>query len=927
MPVRSVGKWLGVLVIGWASASALVACGGSGNGSVFTDAGAGADTSGGGPSDATTGTKDGPSLVGNEGGNDGSSSCVAKTCAQLGYDCGKGLDNCGNVIDCTGSGPNSGGCPAGETCGAGGVNVCGGSGVGTDGGVVQCNPTTCTTLGYDCGFASDGCGDVLNCNPNDAATGCTPPQYCGGGGFNQCGGNNGLATDGGVPCVATTCAALNYDCGYAGDGCGNLLDCNPASGGCTAPQYCGGGGFNQCGGNSGLTPDGAPNCTPTTCVKLGYNCGPTGDGCGNVLQCGTCTGNNTCGGGGQPSVCGNSACTNLCKQQATCGGGVQTTITGKVIAGTPAKYGTADPVPNVIVYVPNGAVQPFAPGATCSTCGAEVTGDPLVQTTTAFDGTFTLTNVPNGTSIPVVIQLGRWRRQFTFTIPSCVTTPIGSLVMPHNQSEGDIPLTAISTGSVDSIECVLLKMGVDQTEFTTDTGGGRIHIYSTASDYSKTNGDGAGASLGSSTPGESALMGAAGTYMNYDQILFPCWGARFTKTNAELQNLVTYANGGGHFFATHFSYSWLFQNNPFNTVAKWNVDADYANGNQPPNSMTGNVNLPTSNPYANPEGTIFSDWLHLVGAMPNPQAIALTYPRHDVDTVVSPTVDWIDGKDPALNKAFQTLHMTFNTPVGKTNQCGHVIYSDFHVTNTAVTPATVFPAECDATGLTAQEKVLEYMIWDLASCVPGPPTPPQCTPITCQDQALDCGPAGDGCGNEIQCGSCTPPQTCGGGGTPGQCGAPDGGNCTPKTCQDQNISCGPAGDGCGNEIPNCGTCVPPQTCGGGGVPGQCGFPEGGACVPETCADQGIFCGPAGDGCGNEIPSCGTCTPPQTCGGGGQPGVCGAADAGSCTPKTCAQQGLQCGTASDGCGNIVVCPACPNGQTCNTTTGQCQQGSQ
>jgi hypothetical protein len=247
------------------------------------------------------------------------------------------------------------------------------------------------------------------------------------------------------------------------------------------------------------------------------------------------------------------------------------------------------------------------------------------------------------------------------------------------------------------------------------------------------------------------------------------------------------------------------------------------------------------------------------------------------------------------------------------------------MTNETTGKACTVAAPCP---MTPQEKVLEYMIWDLASCVPGPPTPPNCTPITCADQNITCGPAGDGCGNEItSCGTCTPPQTCGGGGSSGQCGAPDGGTCVAKTCQSQNITCGPAGDGCGNEIPNCGNCTPPDTCGGGGTPGQCGFPEAGTCQPETCAQQNIFCGPAGDGCGGQIASCGTCTPPQTCGGSGTSGLCGSLDAGACTPVSCAAQGIQCGTASDGCGNVLQCPNCPTGDTCNTTTGKCEQTSQ
>jgi hypothetical protein len=151
-------------------------------------------------------------------------------------------------------------------------------------------------------------------------------------------------------------------------------------------------------------------------------------------------------------------------------------------------------------------------------------------------------------------------------------------------------------------------------------------------------------------------------------------------------------------------------------------------------------------------------------------------------------------------------------------------------------------------------------------------TPPgTCTPETCAQQNLACGPAGDGCGGVIaSCGTCTAPQTCGGCGTPGQCCGNNSG-CTPLTCGQQNIACGPAGDGCGNLIPNgCGTCPAGQTCGGCGVPGQC---CAGTCTPKTCAELNITCGPAGDGCGNLIPTCGTCTPPGTCGGGGMPGQC------------------------------------------------------
>jgi hypothetical protein len=157
---------------------------------------------------------------------------------------------------------------------------------------------------------------------------------------------------------------------------------------------------------------------------------------------------------------------------------------------------------------------------------------------------------------------------------------------------------------------------------------------------------------------------------------------------------------------------------------------------------------------------------------------------------------------------------------------------------------------------------------------------------------------------------------------PGQCGQPDAGSCKPFTCAQLNVACGPAGDGCGNQL-NCGSCMPPATCGGGGVASQCGYPDASSCSPLTCAQQSINCGPAGDGCGNQI-DCGSCTAPETCGGGGVPGVCGVIDSGNCPAQTCAQQNIQCGPAGDGCGNLIQCGNCAPPQTCGGggVAGQC-----
>ena len=882
----------------------------------------------------------GGSTQGPDGG-----ACVRLTSCAPGQ-CGQIADGCGDVLNC-----GTGACVNGTICGGGGTpNVCG---------KPACTPIAQCPAGMNCGSIADGCGGIVQCGNGN---GCTFPQICGGGGQpNVCGGG-GVAGDGGAACQPRTCATYPAGtCGPVADGCGGIVDCPN----CTSPAVCGGGGVpSMCGG--------ANQCTPKTVADCPANgCGYIADGCGGLVQCGTnCAGGTICGAV-TPNVCGTSSgpCTGFCQNQATNCGASPTRITGKVYAPN----GTL-PLPGALVYVPNGATtSPYGvtaitsgvTGGTCEQCNQQASGSPLVSTTSGADGSFTLNNVPAGVAFPIVIQLGKWRRMVMIPATTACTSRTLTAAqsrLPTRQNEGNnnvdnIPFVAISTGQVDGLECVFRKLGLEDNQFgnppgTLNTNGtpsadyGRIRLYR---DNDVGNAKG-GARINSRTPRtDAALTNTQANLDQYDAVIFGCAGAANQRNTDILNRVRAYADKGGRVFATHFEYVYLHTNAPWDTTAGWAPNqAGSGDG-----SWTGLINTGSAKRLQ------FSQWLDADGvkalSATNPPRVSIKEARNDVDQpVVAGAEEWITRyNDPADNDA--VLHYTFNTPwnVAPANQCGRVLFSDFHVT-LGNTSGDTFPDHCGNGGLTSQEKILAYFLFDLTSCIQVPP-PPTCTPRTCANYpAGTCGVQSDGCGGTTaNCGTCPNGQTCGGGGVQNQCGGP---TCTPKTCGQLNAQCGTVPDGCGGTV-NCPDCPAGQICGGGGVAYQCGASS---CTPKTCAQQGIQCGQTGDGCGNVItcapcpagttcggggvpnqcgaPSCvpltkcpagkncgmhpdgcggaincGTCPNGQTCGGGGAPNVCGAA---SCAPKNCAQQNAQCGTISDQCGGVTQCPACPAGDYCN-----------
>jgi hypothetical protein len=410
-------------------------------------------------------------------------------------------------------------------------------------------------------------------------------------------------------------------------------------------------------------------------------------------------------GGDLITVGSGQSCVGLECQQMPCAGGVTTTVTGVV-------YEPAGKIPlyNVVVYVPNAPLDPIPEGASCDKCGSTLSGNPLVTAITDTKGQFVLENVPVGSDIPLVIQVGKWRRQLTIpSVAACQDNPITDpqlTRLPASQKEGDLPRIALTTGGADPLECLLRKIGIADEEFGVAGGTQRVHFFGGHNGSSQYDGSLGGAQF----PGVNELWDQTATLMPYDIVLLACDGTEdpADKPPEARQALFDYTAAGGRVFASHWNNYFLeFGPDPFPATGDWNHQADL-------NSITALVDMTF------PKGQALGDWLLNVNASPALGEIPITAAQHTVDAANPPAQRWIFYPSPNSVQYF-----TFNTPIGipEEEQCGRVVYSDIHVSS-ADEVGQPFPNGCTTTDLSPQEKVLLFMLFDLSSCIIPDEDPP-----------------------------------------------------------------------------------------------------------------------------------------------------------------------------------------------------------
>ena len=139
-------------------------------------------------------------------------------------------------------------------------------------------------------------------------------------------------------------------------------------------------------------------------------------------------------------------------------------------------------------------------------------------------------------------------------------------------------------------------------------------------------------------------------------------------------------------------------------------------------SWTGKSVTPTPDPGTATVDTSFTagqtlaTWLQNVGASTSPGQIALNTLRIDQNGVIAPTQSWLTlNNSNYSNPVMQFVWDTPIAPVGQTvNQCGRVLFNEYHVETSTGSGGEIFPRECNTSvAMTPQEKLLEYMLFEL----------------------------------------------------------------------------------------------------------------------------------------------------------------------------------------------------------------------
>jgi len=391
--------------------------------------------------------------------------------------------------------------------------------------------------------------------------------------------------------------------------------------------------------------------------------------------------------------------------QPKCALNSKATITGRVTAPN-----QADPVPGAAVYIPSNMPELFPAEVKCEVCANPGSnGNRMYTTVTSYDGRFTLSGVCPG-KYWFVMQNGRFRRAIQINVPKAGNVKItaGQSRLPRKNREFTIhdavPKIAVATGDYDKMECVLRKMGLDTSAY---------HLYE-------------GAKLLKNKALNKTLADLVKNYnllKTYNIVFINCSDNTFEtqlKSSLVQQNLKKYVSSGGRLYVTDWSYDWIEQ---LPDLAKFIDFEPGASGASPEAQNAAALGKNGLKIYADIKDSKLAKWLgQFSGAIQNGKSLISHFLTGWVimKSVSKEVKTWVTGVIRSTNGAIQgsrPLTVTFNY-----NNCGKALFSSYHTEGRDdelkgwPPVAKPFPQYC-AGKFSPQDRILEYLIFDIANCV------------------------------------------------------------------------------------------------------------------------------------------------------------------------------------------------------------------
>ncbi len=364
--------------------------------------------------------------------------------------------------------------------------------------------------------------------------------------------------------------------------------------------------------------------------------------------------------------------------------------------------------------------------------------------------------------------------------------------LPQSRSEGDLPQMALLTGGCDDLGCFMKSMGIADSEYTAPHGGGRLDIYQGVGirgNGATLSSGRAGNCTGPNCP----LWANKQSFEYYDIAILSCECGENnqTKPPAGMRAMHDWLGEGGKVFASHYHYTW-FKNSPdtdFQKVATWlgmsnaegggayNIDTSFPKGKTYRDwlSNVGALNANGSimlNSVATSVSTVNSPTLRWIYSGTNNETKYLSFLTPIGGIALPPVLDagslaaeagieagvaakaeagaeagseaghegGADAKEDAREDAEADAEMEAAMEAGKPDgappmevtgpqYCGKAVFTDLHTSSSLYSMVNNIPAGCNGAAMTAQQKALEFLFFDLSACVstdttPPPPPPP-----------------------------------------------------------------------------------------------------------------------------------------------------------------------------------------------------------